>query len=527
MTRLIPAWLTAHRAVLVALVVLAAVSFVVAATDDEFAYRPAALAVSLLMALVVSAVVTVAGAALVRVPPGSDSWAITGLILFFLMPGITDVASAVSMIVAAGAAAASKYVLVWRRRLIVNPAVAGAVVAYGLAYSGVSVGGTQLSSPFWWVAAEPLFWPMVVIGLLLVTVLRVWEPVMVYLAVALITIGVVELVRGGQDLQLWFVSTPTFFVAAVMLPEPLTSPSTRLHRAVYAALVAVLMFWQQTFEITTSFTLEFVPQIALLAGCLYAFAVRLAGRAPAGRTVLATSAQPIAAQTFELDGRSSAPVGFTPGQWAMLSAPSWSTPLWGGSRRVFSFASAPDDDAVRFGFTVGSAGGVSSYKSALIEGTTHRLYLDVVGGDFTLPRAWRRDAARRPPVVLIASGIGITPFASMVAAGLASDKNLTGLRLVHVVRAADRAVYTADLAAAAAAGAQLDVIESADPAKEFADPARLSAIVGATWTGDAATRYYVSGAPDFVRNTATSVRRMESGVGWRFWRLRTDTFLGY
>lgn len=95
--------------------------------------------------------VTVAGAALVRVPPGSDSWAITELILFFLM-GITDVASAVSMIVAAGAAAASKYVLVWRRRLIVNPAVAGAVVAYGLAYAGVSVGGTQLSSPFWWVA---------------------------------------------------------------------------------------------------------------------------------------------------------------------------------------------------------------------------------------------------------------------------------------------------------------------------------------------------------------------------------------
>ncbi|MFT4044702.1 MAG: oxidoreductase, partial [Gordonia sp. (in: high G+C Gram-positive bacteria)] len=351
MNRVIPAWLTAYRAVLVALTTLAVVSFIVAAIDPDFAYRPGALALLLVVSVGVSAGVSALGAVVIGVPPGSDSWAITGLILFFLMPGITDAASLVSAVIAAGAAAASKYVLVWRRRLIVNPAVVGAVVTYALAYAEVSVGGTPLSSPSWWVASEPLFIPMLIIGVLLVTALREWWLVSVFVVVACATIGVVQAVRGGQDLRLWFVSTPTLFLASVMLPEPLSTPQTRWQRAVYGGIVAILMFCQYSIAITAAFSLEFVPQIALLAGCLYAFGVRLAARAPAGRIPLAVNTEQIASRTYRLAGTAPVPVDFIPGQWALLSAPRWRTPLWHSSRRVFSFADAPNEQPVEFGFT--------------------------------------------------------------------------------------------------------------------------------------------------------------------------------
>ncbi len=178
--------------------------------------------------------------------------------------------------VATGAviASASKYLIAWRRRLIVNPAVAGAVGCYALAFAGVG----QVDFPFWWVAAEPMLIPMIVVGALVVTLIRDWQLVTVFVVASLVTIGVVELVRGGQDLRTWIVSSPMLFVAAIMLPEPLTSPATRLHRLIYAALVGVLMHCQHTVEVTDSYTLAFVPEVALLVGCSYAFAVRLATR---------------------------------------------------------------------------------------------------------------------------------------------------------------------------------------------------------------------------------------------------------
>ena len=77
--------------------------------------------------------------------------------------------------------AVSKYVLVWRRRLIVNPAVAGAITCYAVAFAGVE----GISYPFWWVAAEPLLIPMAVIGAVLVIVIRDATVVIAYFVGAL------------------------------------------------------------------------------------------------------------------------------------------------------------------------------------------------------------------------------------------------------------------------------------------------------------------------------------------------------
>ncbi|MFT4125990.1 MAG: FAD-dependent oxidoreductase [Gordonia sp. (in: high G+C Gram-positive bacteria)] len=498
-----------HRAVLVALGVLVLAAVVVSATDDEFVSRPEELVLTLLISMVVSYAGTAACAAVVRVPPGADSWAITGLILFFLMPGVTDAASAMSVGIAAAAAAASKYVIVWRRRLILNPAVAGGLVAYAVAYAGVSVGGVPLSSPTWWIAAEPLFWPMLVVGIVLVTVLREWLLVGAFLVATLVTVGVLEATTGGQDLTFVFVSAPTMFLAAVMLPEPLTSPNTRLHRIGYAVIVGVLANWQQTFEISSAYTLEFVPQIALGVGCLYAFAVWLIARRGAGRLRLAVTVDQIADGTYRVIGVGGAPVWFRPGQWALLSSPRWSAPVWGRSRRVFSYVSAPGGDQVEFGFT----GAASAFKKDLVSGRTRHLYLDAVGGDFVLPRR-----VGQHPLVVIAGGIGITPFMAMIRSAGATD--LSWLTVVQVIRAAERSVYADDLAAARAVGARVEVIVTPDGRVA---PDALAGMVGAPGS----TRYYLSGSPDFVSHTAAAIRSADPSTRIRFWRIQTDAFLGY
>ncbi|MDL9948799.1 oxidoreductase [Gordonia sp. ABSL11-1] len=520
MNRVIPSWLTSHRAVLLALVALAVASFVVSATDDEFAFTPGQLALSLLIAVTVSGAVTYVCAAVVRVPPGADSWLITGLILFFILPGVSDRETALTVAVGAVAAAASKYVLAWRRRLIVNPAVAGAVVVYALAYA--EVGG--IGYPIWWIAAEPLLIPMMVIGVLLVTALREWRLVVVFLLASLASMGVLELAEGGQSLQFWYISSPTFFVAAIMLPEPLSSPTTRLHRLVYAAVVGVLMYWQVSIPVSDAFSIEFVPEIALLVGSLYAFVVRVATRSPSGRVSLtfadrarfpADRAQLIADDTYELILVAPTSLSFAPGQWALLSAPAWSRPLWHRSRRVFSYAEAPGADEVRFAFTTGET--PSHVKRALIDGDVRRLYLDSSGGDFVLRRS-RPDT----PIILLAAGIGITPFRSMLMSAMSIGGDLGRFTVIHVVRGADRRVYDDMLDAARQSGASVHVVETGAGA-DGVDDDLIRNLVGA----QRPSQFYISGSPGFVRSTAGVVRRIDPSTRLQFWRVHTDAFLGY
>ncbi|GAC02142.1 hypothetical protein GONAM_45_00190 [Gordonia namibiensis NBRC 108229] len=508
--------LTPYRAVLCGLVLLAVAAFVVSAVDADFGYGPDELAVWLLVAVGVSGAATYLFAAILRVPPNSDSWLITGLILFFVVPGGSEDTAMATTATAAAIAAGSKYVLAWRRRLILNPAVAGAVGCYALAYAGVE----GLSFPFWWVAAEPLLIPMIVIGAAVVTLIREWLLVAVFVVASLVTIGAVELVRGGQDLSTWIVSSPMLFVAAIMLPEPLTSPARQPHRLIYAALVGVLMHCQYTVEVTDSYTLAFVPEVALLVGSLYAFAVRLATRT-ARRVRLDVETTPLADRTYALTGE---PAGRAPsfraGQWSSVSVPRWSAPVWAGSRRVFSFVSAPKEVPVEFGFTV--AGEPSSFKAALIDGRARRAWVDEIGGDFVLPRAF----PGKGRVVLLASGVGITPFVSMMRS-LSGD--LSGLTVVHVLREPGRAVYGDVLENAGSKGARVMTVVAPELADGVDDADRLAELVGANIDGadSDGAHYYVSGPPAFVERTSSTIRHLDPVTRLRPWRIHTDSFTGY
>ncbi|ORM30157.1 hypothetical protein [Williamsia sp. 1135] len=493
-----------YRFVLLALVVLAVYSLAVAASDADFAYTATQLLGSLAILVVVCGIVTYACAAVVRVPPGSESWLITALILFFIFPGVTDSDAAWGLVLAAAVASASKYVLAVRRRHIVNPAVAGAVISYLLAYFSIG----PFEYPVWWVAAEPLLIAMIVIGAAVVWKLREWWLVGGFVAVSVLTIIVVALDADtpiGDALDLGFTSTPLLFVAAIMLTEPLTSPATRVPKVIYAALVGILMFWGQTFEITSDFTLAFVPEIALLAGSLFTFVVGMRWR----RTVLTVdSVRPIGVDTYEV--LATPPLRFTPGQWAQISAATWSpTPDKQGTRRVLSLAGAPSETHTRFGFT--AVGEPSAFKKRLIDGTTTTLYVDEVGGDFRLPRK------TSTPTVFIAGGIGVTPFRSMLAELTAkTGGDLSHVSMIYAANTDDRLVYADILDAAKSLGAQvITVVGGLVSVEEIDSIARPGA------------HYYLSGPPAMLAALKPMLIRAEPELRWQPWRVHTDRFIGY
>lgn len=496
------------------LLALTAYTVVLAAVDSSeegFAYPVAALGRSLLIVVVVSGVVTYACAAVIRVPPNSDSWLITALILFFVMPVGVDAATMKAVALGAAAASLSKYVLVWRRRLIVNPVVAGAVTCYVFAYAQIG----DIAYLSWWVASADLLIPMLVVGIVVVTLLREWPLVLVFLASALAAAAIGASVHmTGQSLPFLLKSTPLLFLGVFMLPEPLTSPSTRGARLCYGALVGALLCSTIHVAVTDTYTFGFDPELALLVGCLFAFAGRLVG-GTARRTRLDVETRPAAASTFAVAG--DAAVRFRPGQWATLSTPRWEWPLWRRSRRVFSFASAPGAP-VEFAFTAN--GDPSPFKQALIDGAD-RAWVDNVGGDFVLS-----PTILRGRVVLISAGIGITPHVAMLRALLDGSEALDRVVVVHVVRAEQRSVYREVLAAAGDAGARVESVASAELAEGLTS-GWLREVIGGRDSDGIATQYFVSGAPGFVSTTVTAVRRADPATVLRPWRVHTDMFTGY
>ncbi len=148
-----------------------------------------------------------------------------------------------------------------------------------------------------------------------------------------------------------------------------------------------------------------------------------------------------------------------------------------------------------------------------------------VGGDFVLPRDPRR------PVLLVAAGIGITPFISYLASGALQERDAVILVLARsneevayaeelrssgvrvLVRLADGSVPPSGLAPAAG---------SLSGAGSFGADGRLDGAALAALVPDISRRdVYVSGSPASV----AALRRAAGRAGAR--RVRTDSFSGY
>jgi ferredoxin-NADP reductase len=481
-----------YRLATITLAIVLAIA-VVLAFFDAIGPDPYAILGTLGVVVVATLGANEIAARLARVVPHRESSVITAFIVTCIVqPNLSTSA----LIAAAGAgiiAALSKYLIVWRGRHLLNPAATGVLIAGIIGYyAGQGVG-------FWWIATPALL-PAVAIGaLLLLDRTRRLDVGLIFIGLTIVLIGIRLVATGTAPLgaittvlQLF----PVVFLAGFMLSEPLTLPPRRWQQWLTTGVVAV------AFSVPFGFGPIYTsPELALVLGNIVAFAVsRRSGFSL--RLVERAELSPFATEyRFEPSRR----VPVEAGQYLELHLAHAADIR--GLRRTFTIASAPeraiDSEAPRIAIGIRTPDPGSSFKRALgaLEPGS-RVAVTQTAGDFVLPR----DASI--PIIMVAGGIGITPFASQLAS-LAERGEHRDIVVVVISSSPGEVLYR-------------EVLERASARIVELAPDQLTTDALRELVPDLATRRgYVSGAPSVVAAARTALRR--AGVR----RVHTDYFAGY
>ena len=381
---------TMYRLVLYYLIALLA-SALVLSFVGVLPHDPMAIAGSTALILAVCWLTNLVFARVFDVPANRESVYITALILALIMEpvALTDARGVGALVFASVWAMASKFIFAIGRKHVFNPA------AFGVVLPALLLGQPAT----WWVGGNLPLLPFVLIGgVLIVRKLRRFDLVATFLLVALATVLATTAPASyamalGETLK----SSPIFFFAFVMLTEPLTAPTMRWPRYAFAAIVGFL--FAPNVHIGSFY---FTPELALIVGNLFAWAV-----SPKGRFVLTLERiEQAAADTYDFVFSTPHKLAFAPGQYL-----EWTLGMDRadnrGNRRYFTVASAPTENSVRLGVKFYDRS--SAFKRSLGQmapgDTIHAAQL---AGNFTLPA----DPDRK--LAFLAGGIGITPFRSML-----------------------------------------------------------------------------------------------------------------
>ena len=486
---------TMYRLVTLLLVALTAAA-VLLSLIGQVSFPPEALLASAAAALFGTVGSNAVVALALRARPHTESSVITGLLIFFLLFPSSDVQDLWRIALAGTLATVSKYLLAWRGRHIFNPAAAGVAL----------IAVAQLDGAVWWVATGALL-PFITIGAVLVLHRTRRLPMGAIFVVVSTAAVVVRLASTGQPVtdavSTAVVSYPVVFFAGFMLSEPLTLPPRRWQQYMLAAVVGVLFSLPFVFgPVILSF------EAALLIGNALSFAV---GQRRGIRLELLDKRR-MTPTSWELRFQPERPVGFRAGQYMELTVPHARQDRR-GSRRIFSVASAPGGP---ISFALRMTQPASSFKRALVAlepGASVRA--TSVGGDFLLPR----DHAT--PVLLMASGIGITPFLSHLEHDRDAGRERDAVVVYQVGSIAELA-FTDRLADAAVLLVSPEPPPDLPASWRWIGPDPITADLLRDEVPDAATRTaYVSGAPAFIE----SIRDVLRATGVR--RVVTDYFSGY
>jgi len=479
-----------YRAASLGLAVLAALALVLAMTG-VLALDP----LGMLAVLCVTLLFTILGSALIarlfRTRAHLESSVITGLILFFLLPPTSEPARLGLIALGALIAAASKFVLAVRGRHVFNPAAVAAVV---LTLTG-------WSPAVWWTGTPALAGPVALVGaIVLLRSGRLLLGTGFAALVVVLTTPAYMLYGLGLGDALWYAIgfSPVLFAAAFMVTEPLTLPPRSWQRWLVVAIVGVLFALPLLrFGGSAGFGVYLPPELAILVGNAVAFVFG----ARAGIDLEVTAARRIGQDAVELTFRPRRPLRHAGGQYLELSVPHRRADRR-GTRRMFSLTSPPSSPEVSIAFRVPEpASSLKRQLAALRPGD--RLRATGVWGDFVLP------ADPSVPLLLLASGIGLTPFLSQLRAEALVSRPRRDVVLLHVDGGAEP-LFAEETAALPARFLRLSSLEDAHAQRLLAEVPDLRE-----------RTVYLAGSPEALR----VLRRALRAAGAR--RVRTDAFAGY
>lgn len=342
-------------------------------------------------------------ASIVKVAANAESSAITGFILSLIITPVRigDWRGLWFLLAAAVFSQASKYIFAYQKKHIFNPAAFGVAATFYLLHQGAS----------WWVGAAPMVPFIAAGGLLILRKIQRFQMLGTFLATVL---GVAFLVGGpiiafsdisvSAVLRDYLLRSPLLFFATVMFPEPLTSPTKHKWRLVYALIVGLL------FALPINFgSFYFTPELSLLVGNIFSFAVSSKGR----YILTLKQKQEVAYDTVNFIFESDKKLRFQPGQYLEWTLGHGNIDKR-GNRRFFTVASSPTENNVILGTKFYP--NPSSFKKSLRElPPGAKMNASQLSGDFVMPEDKNRKLA------FLAGGIGITPFRSMIKYLL--DKN--------------------------------------------------------------------------------------------------------
>jgi ferredoxin-NADP reductase len=398
---------------------------------------------------------------------------------------------------------ASKYIIARHQVQLFNPAALAVVLTSVFAGRSAS----------WWVATSAMTPFVIVGGLLVVRKVRrenlalacLWATLFLTLAWSAL-----DGVPWQQALRQGILESPAWFLAFVMLTEPVTLPPTKRLQVAYGLLTGVLVVPQlhiSTFYLT--------PEFALIV----ANAGLLPFRSQERRRLYLDRADAIGPGLVDFIYRPSPPIAYRPGQYMEWTLDHRRVDRR-GKRRYFTLASSPTEETLRIGVRFEDPG--SSFKrefAAHVAGRTP-IITALVAGDFTLPR----NAGRK--LAFVAGGIGVTPFRSMVKYLIDSGED-RDVVMLYANRRYDEIIYC-------------DVFREAEWAFRFRPVYVLSDSSSAPphWNGEIGRvdaemierhipdyldrLFYISGSPMLIDSVRTSLRDL--GVSHE--HITTDYFPG-